>query len=294
MIDIYSCPVCDGNSFTPSLTTQDYSVSQETFTIKKCNSCGFQMTSPRPPETELGRYYQSENYISHSHRPTSLMDRVYWFARQFALRTKYHLINESNPQTILDYGCGTGLFLEFCKKNGKIVTGVEPSPTARALAENKIEPQSVHEDLSTIQEPFDTITLWHVLEHVPDLNNTIRHLKTLLKPNGNLLIAVPNVTSWESNIYGKYWAAYDVPRHLWHFEPATITRLFQQHDFTMTKLVPMKLDSFYISLLSEKYRRNHKINLFGMISAGKNGFISNHKAQNTGAYSSLIYIFQHA
>jgi 2-polyprenyl-3-methyl-5-hydroxy-6-metoxy-1,4-benzoquinol methylase len=252
------------------------------------------MTSPRPKDTDLGRYYQSENYISHSSRPTSLLDRAYWLARQFALRTKYHLVNESNPKTVLDYGCGTGSFLEYCKKKGKIVTGVEPSLTARMVATSKIAPQAVHENINNIKDSFDTVTLWHVLEHVADLNSTISELKAVLNPNGNMFIAVPNITSWESIIYGQYWAAYDVPRHLWHFTPATITKLFQRHDLILKKIVPMKLDSYYISLLSEKYKRNQKNALFGMINAGKNGFISNQKAQNTGAYSSLIYIFQHA
>lgn len=294
MIHINICPVCDGTAFTDHLNTQDYTVSQEQFTIQQCKSCGFLITSPRPADEDLGRYYESGAYISHAQRPKTILDRVYWIAREFALRTKYNLIRRTNPKTMLDYGCGTGAFLSYCQKKGIIVTGVEPSTQARHMASTRIAPRPVHENVTALTGPFDTITLWHVLEHVPDLNATIAHLHSLLHSTGTLIIAVPNVTSWDSTIYGKHWAAYDVPRHLWHFNRDTISQLFQRHKLTLKQVVPMKLDSYYVSLLSEKYKRQQNSTAIGMINAAKNGLISNLNARKTGAYSSLIYIFQHA
>ncbi len=294
MIHINTCPVCDGTTFAPYITTQDYSVSQESFTIKQCKSCHFLITSPRPSDDQLGRYYQSDNYISHADRPRTMVDRIYWLARQIALRTKYNLVQQTSPKTLLDYGCGTGTFLSYCQTRGMAVTGVEPSAQAREIAAGKITPSQVHESITPLTGTYDIITLWHVLEHVPELNNTITQLKKVLQSDGTLVIAVPNVTTWESTIYKTHWAAFDVPRHLWHFNKNTITQLFQRHEMTLTQIKPMRLDSFYVSLLSEKYRRPHNMVPFGMINAAKNGLISNLKARKTGAYSSLIYIFQHA
>mgnify|MGYP001190355659 CR=1 FL=1 len=294
MTEVKSCPICGGTAFKTYITTKDYSVSNETFTLQECITCGFVFTNPRPSETDLDRYYQSDNYISHSDKPRTFFDRIYWLAREYALRNKFELVNSYLPKTILDYGCGTGAFLEYCKRQGLAVTGMEPSPTARTIAARKIKPAAVHKSIDDLIDTYDVITLWHVLEHIPDLQDTIIKLSKALSENGTLIVAVPNITSWESTQYNEYWAAYDVPRHLWHFSPRTITRLLAKHNLLLKEVRPMKLDSFYVSLLSEKYRRQNKAGLFGMINALKNGMLSNLKARKTGAYSSLIYIFRHA
>lgn len=285
------CPVCEQTKFRPLLSCEDHTVSHETFSIEECVTCGFVLTNPQPDEAELPRYYTSGAYISHSDKSQNLVDRIYKVSRTFAIQWKYRVINNkslTNPKSILDYGCGTGSFLAYCEQKGMQAAGVEPSPAARTIA-GKQTSAKLTADLSQINETFDAITLWHVLEHVSALNETLEMLKGRLHQNGTMFIAVPNHQSSDAKKYNSHWAAYDVPRHLWHFSKATMKKLLEKHQLKLNDIVPMKLDAYYVSLLSEKYRGRTN----GIANIGKaivEGWRSNSAAGNTGEYSSLIYI----
>lgn len=293
MFTITQCPVCDGKSFTPYLTCTDYTVSHETFALVKCDSCKLIITSPRPENRSLGKYYLSDEYISHSNRSATVTDKIYKIARNFALNWKVNLVtrytNQSQDQALLDYGCGTGEFLQRAQENHYRISGVEPSQRARSQAV-KLTNATIFGSADQITTgPFDAITLWHVLEHVPDVNEVLNNLKELLRENGTIFIAVPNHQSHDAKMYNELWAGYDVPRHLWHFSKKNMTALLAKHDLKLSTIVPMKLDAFYVSLLSEKYKRS-KTSLAGLSKAFINGWRSNAKAASTQEYSSLIYI----
>jgi 2-polyprenyl-3-methyl-5-hydroxy-6-metoxy-1,4-benzoquinol methylase len=291
MITIQNCPICDSQELLPLLETTDFSVTQEQFQIRKCNKCGLGITTPRPADNELARYYVSPNYISHASRPRNLLDFVYSLARSQTVKWKETIVrNLTAGRTLLDYGCGTADFLHFCQTKGWITTGVEPSGQARKIASQKKSFPPIFPDIQFVESKFDIITLWHVLEHLPNLNATIGELKQHLNATGSLVIAVPNLNSWDSKYYVKHWAALDTPRHLWHFTTNSLTHLLKKHELTIKRIIPMKLDAYYVSLLSEKYRHNSKNTVHGMINALMNGIRSNAKATRTGEYSSLIYI----
>ncbi len=271
------------------LTVKDYSVSQETFDLYHDETLDMLITSPQPSLENLGKYYESEDYISHTDNKRSLFEKLYHFIKSIALKNKLNLINslQSNKGRILDIGAGTGDFLSVAKKDGWQTTGVEPSDKAKVIAKNK--GVSFVEETSELENhSFDVISMWHVLEHVPDLDKQIKELKRLLKPTGALIIAVPNFKSFEAKHYGKFWAAYDVPIHFWHFSKTAIKLLFEKEEMKLEKVLPMKFDSFYVSLLSEKYKSG-KMNF---VKAFFIGLQSNWKAKKNFEYSSHIYILK--
>lgn len=289
MIALTSCPICDGSKFETYLSCVDHTVSKETFELKKCSACELLVTSPRPNDEELGRYYQSSDYISHTSKANSLTNKLYLVARRFTLRSKTKLAKSLQPSknSILDFGCGTGDFLQACLCDGWTVTGVEPGDQPREIARRKNI--SVFENIDQIKGEFTLITLWHVLEHVPYLNETIIKLKKHLNPNGTLLIAIPNHQSLDAQKYKGYWAGYDVPRHLWHFSKNNVEQLFAKHNLKVKQVLPLSLDSYYVSLLSETYKKK---GLMRFVNALFSGLLSNLSARNTKEYSSLIYIVQ--
>jgi SAM-dependent methyltransferase len=293
MVHVTQCPVCQETNFNPFVSAIDYTVSHETFNLIKCSRCGLVITSPRPEETTLGKYYLSDAYISHSNKSKSVLDIAYKISRHFTLKWKYNLVKNfssppSAPLALLDFGCGTGAFMKHCQDHGMAVSGVEPSPNARALA-IEITRASVEPTLDSLQKNFNSITLWHVLEHVPQLNNTLAKLRQRLEENGTMFIAVPNLNSLDARLYEKYWAGYDVPRHLWHFSRQSMELLLKKNNLTLIKVVPMKLDAYYVSILSERYKSSNS-NIRTMSNALMKGWKSNESAANTGEFSSLIYI----
>lgn len=271
------------------LAVKDYSVSQETFDLYHDTELDMLLTSPQPSLENLGKYYESVDYISHTDSKRSLFEKAYQFVKSIALKNKLNLINSLQPNKgrILDIGAGTGDFLLVAKENGWITVGVEPSEKAKAIAKKKgvsfVEATSELENHS-----FDIISMWHVLEHVPNLENQIAELKRLLKPNGTLIIAVPNFKSFDAKHYGKFWAAYDVPIHFWHFSKTAIKKIFGKEEMVIEKVLPMKFDSFYVSLLSEKYKTG-KMNF---VKAFFVGLQSNWKAKENFEYSSHIYVLK--
>ena len=291
---LLSCPLCDGIEFQNEIICKDHSVTQEQFVIVRCSSCNLLFTNPRPEPGQLPKYYESDEYISHTSKANSIINLVYKVARYFTLRNKEQLVSKyigpTKAKSILDYGCGTGHFLEHCKTKGWNIRGIEPNEQAREQA-NKHTSNHVVSGLIELDSnnKFDAITLWHVLEHVPNLNETIAKLIGLLKTKGVLIIAVPNPNSWDAKHYKEYWAAYDVPRHLYHFTSDVIQNLAKKHQLKLKHKLPMKLDSFYVSMLSEKYKIGSNNFIESIISGIKsNRFARNHKDE----YSSLIYVLK--
>lgn len=287
------CPVCEQNTNEQFLLVEDHFLTKEKFLICRCLSCGFKFINPRPANNEIGKYYQSEQYISHNSSRFNLLSFTYRIARYFTIRGKYRLIKtSSNGTKLLDIGCGTGEVIKYCKEHGFTVQGVEPTKSARefAIEKNGLDVKASLEEVSLIPTRYNCITLWHVLEHIHDLNSTLTLVKSLLDPEGALIIAVPNSDSYDAKVYGEFWAAYDVPRHLYHFTKDTMKILAQKHGFTIQKMVPQKLDAYYVSLLSEKYKNGHANYFMAFI----NGFRSNREGKNNGSgHSSLIFLLTH-
>ncbi len=238
----------------------DQLVSRETFQIVRCDSCQFLFTNPRPIENLAGEFYKSAEYISHSDSSRGMVNKLYRIARSFTLRNKVSMVRRVCPHArrVLDYGCGTGDFLAEARRSGMEVEGMEPDATAKANALKKhgLHLHDPNQLLEWNKGGFDIITLWHVLEHVHSLSKTIGRLRELLNPGGRLVVALPNASSFDCRHYGKDWAAWDVPRHLYHFTPATFSEYLTKQGMYIKQAVRMPLDVFYIALLSEKYRRN--------------------------------------
>ncbi|MCP4053555.1 MAG: class I SAM-dependent methyltransferase [Mesoflavibacter sp.] len=276
------------------LYIKDHSVSGEMFQLKKNEKYGFLETFPQPKTNQLSEYYKTEDYISHTDAKRNWFEKAYHLVRRFSLKQKLKLINgfKTETKTLLDVGCGTGDFLKTAKENNWTVSGIEPNADARSIANQKTENAVFDiEQLNNFESnSFDVITLWHVLEHLPDLEYQISILKKLLKPKGRLVVAVPNYKSFDANYYNQFWAAYDVPRHLWHFDQNSISKLFASIDMEIEQLKPMLFDAFYVSLLSEQYKSGRK-NIF---KGFYNGLRSNLNASRTREYSSLIYVLKNS
>lgn len=286
------CPVCSASNLKNFKVIKDHSVSKESFNIMLCDNCNFQFTNPRPNEGEIAKYYKSDQYISHSDKANSPINFIYKLARTFALSSKKRLINsitKDKKGRLLDYGCGTGYFLQIMENNGWKTYGIEPNSIAREIAQTKSNVQENIEQLKIKNKKFDVITLWHVLEHIHNINETIKILKTILKEKGKIVIAVPNIDSYEQNVFEEEWAAYDVPRHLYHFSQDTMNTLMLKHGLKIKKVYPMKLDSYYISLLSNKYKYNKNKFINSFITGYKSNVYAN---KNKNNYSSLIYIIK--
>lgn len=271
------------------LKVKDHSVSGEEFELLLDENLGLLKTQPQPAPENLVRYYESDDYISHTDGKRSFFEKIYHFVKQKALRDKIAIIEDfqKTKGSLLDIGAGTGDFLVTAKNSGWDVKGIEPSEKARNIAKNKgIELISGIESVENAS--FDVVTMWHVLEHVPDIEKHIKELKRILKPGGTIIIAVPNYNSFDAKHYGHFWAAFDVPRHLWHFSKTAIKKLFVAEGMEVIKILPMKFDSFYVSLLSEKYKTG-KMNF---IAGFWNGLRSNLKAAKNMEYSSHIYVIK--
>lgn len=289
MIEIKTCQICKNSDFVNYMQSKDFSVSKETFNIVKCSSCNFVFTNPRPKK--MDKYYDDESYISHTNSSSTFFEKIYQSVRKIAIKQKFKLISSYKKSgSILDVGCGTGEFLNACKNGGWKTRGIEPSKKAREKAITNYD-LTIDESiiLSKTNNTYDVITMWHVLEHVEKINETVSILNRLLESKGQVIIAVPNLGSYDCSYYNKYWAAYDLPIHLSHFTKETISSLFQKHNFKLVKTKGMVFDAFYVSLLSEEYKNGSKnfiksfivgclSNLFGVFT--KRGF------------SSAIYVFE--
>ena len=284
------CPVCHQNKFSQKFLCEDYLVSHESFSICCCDACRFTFTQDVPSQEAMPRYYDSSEYVSHSDTQKGWIHSVYHWVRKRMIRRKVGIIEKRYAGgKLLDIGCGTGYFAGAMKQKGWEVLGIEPSETAAEIARNKfgldVRPSEALSELP--EKTFEVITLWHVLEHLPDLNESLSRFFQLLKEDGSLIIAVPNVNSYDAGKYRQHWAAYDVPRHLWHFSPDTFSRLIEKHGFRIAGIKPMPFDAFYISMLSEKYKNKKMSGLRGFYRGLVSYFICLFDKRKS---SSLIYL----
>jgi len=271
------------------LRVKDHAVSQEIFELHYNSDVDMLLTNPKPENIALWQYYKSGDYISHTDATRTVIEKLYQLVKGWAIQSKLKLINQLQTEkgSLLDIGAGTGDFLNAARKDGWEITGIEPNSKASDLAKQKNIDLN-NDETGLDNQSFDVITLWHVLEHIPDLQLQISNFKKLLKPNGHLIVAVPNFRSYDAKYYKEFWAAYDVPRHLWHFSKPAISRLFLQENMIVESIIPMKFDSFYVSLLSEKYKTGSN----NYLKAAWIGLLSNRKGRKTGEYSSHIYIIK--
>ena len=292
MIHYSQCPICSSPKIALSLSAKDFTVTKENFPIWKCKDCSLQFTQDVPEQSAIGKYYQSEAYISHSDTKEGIINKLYHSVRKFTLSNKRKLIfsqTKKQKGNILDVGCGTGAFLNTMKETGWSITGLEPDEQAAQNAKSlyNIDTQSSDQLFNLPANSFDAITMWHVLEHVHQLQEYIAQLKKLLTKNGVLFIAVPNYTSHDAAHYKESWAAYDVPRHLYHFSPESMKVLIEKHGMNIKAIKPMWYDSFYVSMLSEKCKHDKN----NIIKAFFIGFISNCIALfDKKKCSSVIYV----
>ena len=292
MILLDSCPICLSSDLQKKFNCTDHSTSKEKFTIVSCETCDFKFTNPRPKDKSLGSYYKSDKYISHTNNKKGLFNWMYHTVRKYSITTKLNLLKKiSKNKNHLDIGCGTGEFLNACKNSGFRTEGIEPSRLAREQAINNYNLSVTHNtELDQFKSSqFDTISMWHVLEHIPELNKTIREFNRILNKNGKVIIAVPNHNSWDANYYKDYWAGWDTPIHLWHFSKLSIEKLFKIHDFKLIEKKPMLFDSYYVSLLSEEFKTGKKKYVKGFTIGLLSNVIGIFSKRGC---SSIIYVFE--
>ncbi|MEJ7587645.1 MAG: class I SAM-dependent methyltransferase [Ferruginibacter sp.] len=292
-----ACPCCGSSDIAKVLACKDFTVSKEIFAIWQCNDCTLRFTQDVPDQNSIGAYYNSVAYISHTDTGKGLVNKGYKIARSYTLNWKMELVKnslgpDSKPGSLLDIGAGTGAFLHKAFTSGWLVTGLEPDEGARKICSEKynLQEESPEKLFGLPDNYYDAVTMWHVLEHVHQLHEYMEHIKRVLKRDGVALIALPNYISKDAELYGACWAAYDVPRHLYHFAPKAMDKLTVQHGLKLESVKPMWLDAFYIALLSEGYK-DGKSNLLPAIWNGLRSDI--HALKNVGACSSLVYIIRH-
>lgn len=294
IITYRQCPVCNSPAIQPRLSAKDHTVTKEPFVIWECAACTVRFTQNIPAPSLIGRYYRSQDYISHSDTRKGPVNQVYHWVRKYTLSAKRRLIKKLTTLqtgTLLDVGAGTGAFSHAMQKAGWKVTGLEPDDSAREKARSQygLELASPGTLYQLPAEQFDAITMWHVLEHVHDLHGYMNTFQKILKPRGTLIVAVPNYTSFDADTYGEYWAAYDVPRHLYHFSPHSMDILAESHGMQVVAHKPMWFDSFYVSMLSEQYKNGYN----NFLTAFWNGCLSNWEAfSDVSKCSSVIYVIR--
>jgi 2-polyprenyl-3-methyl-5-hydroxy-6-metoxy-1,4-benzoquinol methylase len=294
MIHHNICPLCLSQEIPHFLSCTDHFVTGEVFNICKCLKCGFTFTQDYPEESETSRYYESEEYISHSDSKKGITGKAYQFIRNIMLNRKKRIVRKMTGLStgrILDIGSGTGYFLNAMKKSGWQIQGIEISSGAREYAASKFKIDTINpEKITTLSSgSYDCITLWHVLEHFHEPYKFMEEISRLINTEGVVIIALPNSNSFDSEYYGKKWAAYDVPRHLWHFNPSTFALFAAKNNFSITEKHYLPFDVFYISILSEKYRRSG----FPLISGILDGLRFSIRAlYNKSGNSSVIYILR--
>ncbi len=294
LINYTVCPVCGGDFLVACFQVKDYTVSQNNFEIISCSNCKVRLTQNVPDAEGIGPYYKSENYISHTNTNKGLVNKLYGFVRNYTLKRKKKLVQRATGKqagSLLDVGSGVGSFANIMQQYQWRVTALEPDTDARSKAKElyNLQLQPSEQLFNLPDNSYDAITLWHVLEHVHALEKYLQTFNRLLTANGTLIIAVPNYTSYDADVYGPYWAAYDVPRHLYHFSPHSMKVLMQRYGFCVEKMKPMWFDSFYVSLLSNRYRYGR----FRYWKAAVTGLWSNIKAlANAEKCSSVIYVIK--
>jgi 2-polyprenyl-3-methyl-5-hydroxy-6-metoxy-1,4-benzoquinol methylase len=287
------CPSCRSAEISPALIAEDYTVSHESFQIWECATCTLRFTQQVPDSDSIGDYYKSENYISHTDTKKGFINSLYHMVRRRTLKTKKDLISNytSLSGSLLDIGAGTGAFVSYMAEKNWKVKGLEPDAATRQRAKElyNIKLDATEALWQLPAGSFDAITMWHVLEHVHELHAYLEKIHELLKPEGSAFIALPNYTSFDARFYKSFWAAYDVPRHLYHFSPRAFKTLIGKHEFVLHEIVPMWWDSFYVSMLSEKYKNGKSKNIHAFFTGLRSNFATLNQREDC---SSLIYIIR--
>ena len=277
-----TCSLCKSTKTKEHLRGEDYSFSKKSFYVYRCFECGVSFTLPELNEKDLSNYYVKTNYQSFKSSFSSFFDIIYNSVRYFNSHQKYEVLKDVTKGDLLDYGSGSGFFAKYLRKKNFVVYEYEPINTGS----NKWMIEK--EKLKTKKKCFSVVMLWHVLEHVNDPIKELKFIKTLLKKGSYIVVAMPNINSYDSIYYGKHWAGYDLPRHRFHFNPLTFSGLCKRLGLKIKKTIPMYYDSYYVSILSEKNRKS----MFSFIKGLYIGFVSNLKASKTKDYSSLIYVLE--
>lgn len=289
-----NCPICNATERSAYLQVKDYTVSQADFNIVSCDTCGFLFTNPRPPANAIGQYYKSSNYISHHDEAKDFMSTLYNKVRDFTTQQKIKLLQRAVGRTgrLLDVGSGAGFFLSKAKEEGWQVTGTEPDEQARNIGQGRVG-DTIYE---SIEDPFftdtqyDAITMWHVLEHVHRLNQTMVWLHKHLDANGKVFIAVPNPESADAKAFKANWAAYDVPRHLYHFTKKAMRQLAEKHGFKVEEILPMWFDAYYVGMLSTRYQAGKTDMLKSVLQGTTSNWQGRRNSSGDPNTSSLIYV----
>lgn len=287
-----NCPICDSTKIAEVQEIKDHSHTGETFHVVRCENCDFHFTQDTPDASSIAPYYKSDNYVSHSDTQKGIFFKLYHIVRNHMLKKKRNLTiatSGTNAGNLLDIGTGTGYFPDIMKSSGWNVEGIEQDPDTRKYASEKFgfDVYDTDQLFALKKDNYNAISMWHVLEHVHNLNEYVAQIHKLLKKEGVFIVAVPNHTSVDAKYYKEYWAAWDIPIHLWHFHPATMQKLMEKHGFNVKTIQPMPFDAVYVSMLSEQYKSGSK--LPGLIKGLK--FALNGRFK-TEACSSVIYIME--
>lgn len=292
-LNLNKCPICGSDLITKGIELKDHKISQELFQLASCDDCGQLFTQNPPDELNSGAYYKSERYISHSNSTKGVINYLYHIVRVYMLRKKRKIIaGVSTSRKLIDIGCGTGYFLNQMHSNGYTTKGVERSPEARRFCIDNfgldvVSPEYLFDDL--VQEKFELATMWHVLEHLYDPHKYLKAIHKILKDESYLFVAVPNYKSYDAEYYRQFWAGYDVPRHLWHFDAPTVTNLVEGVGFKLVSLHRLPFDAYYVSLLSESYKGNRFFVFAGLLNGLKSQIVSLFNLKRT---SSILYVFK--
>jgi 2-polyprenyl-3-methyl-5-hydroxy-6-metoxy-1,4-benzoquinol methylase len=292
-----SCPICESKHIEFHQKIKDFTVSEETYDLYKCSDCGFIFTQDAPDAAHIGPYYKSDDYVSHSNTNKGLFFKVYHKVREIMLARKHkEIVANSSIKAgakILDIGAGRGYFLNHMQEHKYVCTGIEQDPDVRQAAIDQFNLNVLPpEELYKLEDKqFDVITLWHVLEHIHDYRGYLDKIKKLLKPDGLLVVALPNPSCSDQYIYKDYWSGWDVPIHLWHFTPQNAKDLMAQYQFKMIDKRKLPFDPFYLSILASKERKDSFPTITGFVNGFKAYLMSLNNIDNS---TSLTYYFKHA
>ena len=290
-----TCIECQSNVNEEAIRLHDHLVSKKLFVIDHCKNCGFRYIKNPPDESEAYKFYETDEYVEHSDSADGFINTIYHQARKWMMRFKHNLINKhGKKQRILDFGTGTGYFLNYMKSRGFDVTGIEISEKARKFGKeqfglNIYPPSEIFEE--SFPKEFSYISFWHVLEHVYEPQKVIGRLRDLLTDDGVMVVALPNYKCLEASVYKEYWNGYDVPRHIWHWDESSFRKFAENCGFKVTKTKILPLDPFYNCLISESYRKKKWAHILIPFIGGASlvqGWMSHKRA------SSIVYFLQKA